>query len=104
MSTTDPTTPTSSLGASPSDDRLLAAGDSPATTPTSTSTADDGARTGRARTGTMVWGLVLLLIGVSVAAVGAGATLDMQAVLIGLLLVSGTGLLVGSIIAARRRT
>lgn len=83
--------------------------DSPAASPAAEATpppaprpADDGARPGRPRTGTMVWGLVLLLIGAAVTAVGVGATLDLQAVLIGLLLVAGAALLVGAILSARR--
>ncbi len=54
------------------------------------------------RVGTVVWGLVLALLGVGVAAVGAGAALDLQAALIVLLVIAGTALLVGAFVTARR--
>lgn len=56
----------------------------------------------RVRSGTVVAGLVLLLLGTAVTAVGLGVRLDLQAVLIGLLLVAGTALLVGAALSARR--
>ncbi len=54
------------------------------------------------RTGTIVAGLVLVLLGLGVVAVGAGATLDLQAALIVLLVVAGAALLVGAVLGARR--
>jgi hypothetical protein len=54
------------------------------------------------RTGTVVGGLVLVLLGLGVAAVGAGATLDLQAALIVLLFVAGAALLVGAALGSRR--
>ncbi len=67
-------------------------GPSPATTTPST----------HLRVGTVVWGLVLALLGVGVTAVGAGAALDLQAALIVLLVAAGTALLVGAFVTARR--
>jgi len=54
------------------------------------------------RVGTVVWGLVLALLGVGVTAVGAGAALDLQAALIVLLVAAGTALLVGAFVTAKR--
>lgn len=54
------------------------------------------------RTGTVVGGLILVLLGLGVAAVGAGATLDLQAALIVLLIVAGAALLVGAALGSRR--
>jgi hypothetical protein len=56
------------------------------------------------RVGTVVWGLVLALVGIGVTAIGAGAALDVQAALIALLVVAGTALLVGAVVTARRAT
>lgn len=50
-----------------------------------------------ARVGTIVWGLVLVLLGLAVVAIGAGFQLDLEATLIGLLLLAGVALLVGAI-------
>lgn len=55
------------------------------------------------RTGTIVGGLVLLLLGIGVLAIAAGATLDLQIALIVLLLITGSALLVGAALGARRR-
>lgn len=71
-------------------------GPGPATT-TATTTAP-----AHLRVGTVVWGLVLALLGVGVTAVGAGAALDLQAALIVLLVAAGTALLVGAFVTAKR--
>ena len=55
------------------------------------------------RVGTVVWGLVLAVIGAGVIAVAAGAYLDLELALIGLLVLAGAGLLVGSVVTSVRR-
>jgi hypothetical protein len=60
------------------------------------------ARHGGLRVGTVVWGLVLALVGIGVTAIGAGASLDVQAAIIVLLVVAGTALLAGAVVTARR--
>lgn len=55
------------------------------------------------RIATIVWGLVIAVIGAFVLAIGAGATLDLELVLISLLVVAGVALLAGSVAAAIRR-
>ncbi|MBK5250010.1 MAG: hypothetical protein JJE50_11395 [Actinomycetales bacterium] len=55
------------------------------------------------RVGTIVWGLILALIGVGAVAVGAGVQLDLQAALIALLVVAGISLLVGAIATSARQ-
>ncbi|TDE97597.1 hypothetical protein EXU48_05310 [Occultella glacieicola] len=56
----------------------------------------------RARVGTIVWGLVLVLLGVVVVAIGLGFEVDLEVFLIGLLGIAGVGLLVGTAISALR--
>lgn len=73
-----------------------AASDAPATTAPAAPAAHG------LRVGTVVWGLVLALLGIGVTAVGAGAALDLQAALIVLLVVAGTALLIGAFVTARR--
>ncbi|QDB80158.1 hypothetical protein FE251_12770 [Georgenia wutianyii] len=51
------------------------------------------------RVGTIVWGIILLLLGLGVLAVGAGLTIDLEAALIGLLALAGVGLLVKALVA-----
>lgn len=70
--------------------------------PAAAPAAAEGRNPARIRVGTVVWGLVLALIGLGVAAVGVGAVLDIQAALIVLLIVAGTALLLGAVLAARR--
>jgi len=55
------------------------------------------------RVGTVVWGLVLAVIGVGVIAAAAGARFDVELVSITLLALAGVGLLVGSIATSMRR-
>jgi hypothetical protein len=87
------------MPAAPQDAPASGSMPTPATTPSSA----PGAKTpARLRVGTVVWGLVLALIGIGVAAIGAGAALDVQAALIALLVVAGTALLVGAIVTTRR--
>ncbi|WP_413452207.1 hypothetical protein AA0Y32_11980 [Georgenia phoenicis] len=51
------------------------------------------------RVGTVVWGIILLLLGLGVLAVGAGVTVDLQAALIALLALAGVGLLVKALLS-----
>lgn len=88
-------------------DDLTTQPDDAAPEPVSTPAPSTGTPAGttpepRLRVGTVVWGLVLALLGVGVTAVGAGAALDLQAALIVLLVVAGTALLVGAFVTARR--
>ena len=88
----------------PQDTRAQDAGHGTGPTPPAhqqTRTAPPSEATGP-RTGTVVGGLILVLLGLGVAAVGAGATLDLQAALIVLLIVAGAALLVGAALASRR--
>jgi len=50
------------------------------------------------RVGTVVWGIILLLLGLGVLGVGAGLTVDLQAALIALLALAGVGLLVKALL------
>ncbi len=54
------------------------------------------------RTGTVVSGLILILLGAGIAAIGLGFRLDLQVALIVLLLVGGVGVLLGAFLGARR--
>jgi len=54
------------------------------------------------RVGTVVWGLILAVIGAGVIAVAAGARFDLQLAFIGLLALGGIGLLAGSIATSVR--
>ncbi|HLT85763.1 MAG TPA: hypothetical protein VKZ83_16130 [Phototrophicaceae bacterium] len=51
------------------------------------------------RVGTIVWGVILLLLGLGAIGVGAGMTIDLQAALIGLLALAGVGLLVKALVS-----
>lgn len=55
------------------------------------------------RVGTVVWGLVLAVIGAGIIAVAAGAQFDLELAFIGLLALSGVGLLAGSLVTSARR-
>lgn len=50
------------------------------------------------RVGTIVWGVILVLLGLGVAGVGLGLSIDLQAALIGLLALAGVGLLVKALV------
>lgn len=56
----------------------------------------------RLRVGTVVWGLIIAMVGVGILAAASGAMFDRQLALIALLGVAGVALLVGSILTARR--
>ncbi len=51
---------------------------------------------------TVVWGLVLILLGAVVIAIGLGARLDPATVFIGILAIAGATLLVGALVSAAR--
>ncbi len=55
------------------------------------------------RLGTVVWGLVILAIGLGIGAVGLGASVDYQVAMILLLGGAGLVLILGSVVAAVRR-
>ncbi|HLV04600.1 hypothetical protein [uncultured Georgenia sp.] len=50
------------------------------------------------RVGTIVWGIILVLLGLGVVGVGLGLTIDLQAALIALLVLAGVGLLVKALV------
>ncbi|MFC8192214.1 hypothetical protein ACFUMH_11205 [Cellulomonas sp. NPDC057328] len=59
----------------------------------------------RVRVGTIVWGVVIALLGAGVLVIAAGYTIDLELAAIGLLVLAGLGLIVGPLVAnARRRT
>lgn len=55
------------------------------------------------RVGTVVWGLILAIIGAGVIAIAAGARFDLELALIGLLALAGLALVVGSVVTGARR-
>ncbi|MGC0142821.1 MULTISPECIES: hypothetical protein [unclassified Pseudactinotalea] len=55
-----------------------------------------------ARTGTMVWGLVAVLVGLGAIAVATGRRVDLEIALISLFIIAGFGLLIGSAVSALR--
>lgn len=55
------------------------------------------------RVGTIVWGLIIALLGVCVIGAALGARIDVQLVFIALLCVAGVALVAGSIITSVRR-
>ncbi|WP_136519238.1 hypothetical protein [Cellulomonas telluris] len=61
------------------------------------------ARRDRVRVGTVVWGVVIALLGVGVLLVAAGYTIDLELAAIGLLVLAGLGLIVGPLVASARR-
>ncbi|QGQ18732.1 hypothetical protein GC089_05060 [Cellulomonas sp. JZ18] len=65
--------------------------------------AADGTRRDRVRVGTVVWGVVIALLGVGVLLVAAGYTIDLELAAIGLLVLAGLGLIVGPLLASARR-
>ena len=72
------------------------------TTVTSTDEGTTRERPGL-RPGTVVWGLVIALVGVGVLLVGAGYTIDVQLASIVLLIAAGLGLILGPLIQSLRR-
>ncbi|TQL03453.1 hypothetical protein [Cellulomonas sp. SLBN-39] len=92
------TTPADRTGTS---DAAATAGTTPdgdATTP-----ATVGPRRRRVRVGTVVWGVIVAVVGAGVLAVAAGYTIDVQLAAIGLLVAAGLGMIVGPLVAAGRR-
>ncbi len=57
----------------------------------------------RVRVGTTVWGLVVVVIGLGLLAIAAGAVFDVQLATIGLIAAAGIALLVGSLLTATGR-
>ncbi|NMR18965.1 hypothetical protein [Cellulomonas fimi] len=55
------------------------------------------------RVGTVVWGLVLAVIGAGIVAIAAGVSFDLELASIGLLALAGIGLVVGSVATGARR-
>ncbi|SED65455.1 hypothetical protein [Ruania alba] len=51
---------------------------------------------------TVVWGLVLILLGAVVIAIGMGVQLDPTVVFIGILAIAGATLLIGALVSAAR--
>lgn len=62
-----------------------------------------GPRRRRVRVGTVVWGVIIAVVGAGVLAVAAGYTIDVQLAAIGLLVAAGIGMIVGPLVAAGRR-
>lgn len=57
----------------------------------------------KVRVGTVVWGLVVALVGVGVLALASGYVFDIELAFIGLVTLAGVALLVGSLINGARR-
>ncbi|MFB9956210.1 hypothetical protein [Cellulomonas denverensis] len=55
------------------------------------------------RSGTVIWGLIVVAVGAGILAAAAGLRIDFQLAFIALLAVAGVGLLVSSLIGAVRR-
>lgn len=53
------------------------------------------------RTGTIVWGVILALLGLGVIGIGLGLRVDLQLALIVLLAVGGVGLLLKAVLPSR---
>lgn len=80
-------------------------------TVTRDSTPQDGAADGArpehrpgVRVGTVVWGLIVGLVGVGVLLVAAGYTIDVQLAAIVLLIAAGVGLILGPLVQGMRRS
>lgn len=71
-----------------------------ATDGTSSSRADDRPPL---RVATIVWGAILIAVGIGIIAIAAGATIDVELALIVGLAVAGLALVIGSTIASMRR-
>ncbi|WP_372595392.1 hypothetical protein [Actinotalea sp.] len=104
---------TGAPGATGSTERESRAGETlsgattPATTvPAATTPAATGAGApGRwpVRVGTVVWGLVVMVVGVGLLALAAGAVFDVELAVIALVAAAGVALLAGSLVSAGRR-
>lgn len=55
------------------------------------------------KVGTLVWGLIVALLGAGVLAVAAGYTIDVQLAAIVLLIAAGVGLILGPLVQTLRR-
>jgi hypothetical protein len=80
----------------------------PAAPPTTTTTAASTTTAERPvsrtlRVGTVVWGLIIAVIGAGLVSVAAGARFDVELVLIGLLALGGVALVAGSLAVGMRR-
>ncbi len=77
----------------------------PATDAATDPAAEKTAARDRVRVSTIVWGVVIALLGAGVLTIAAGYTIDLELAAIGLLVLAGLGLIVGPLVAnARRRT
>lgn len=56
------------------------------------------------RTGTMVWGLIAVLVGLGAITVATGQQVDLGIALISLFIIAGLGLLTGSAVSALQRS
>ncbi|GAA4627635.1 hypothetical protein [Cellulomonas oligotrophica] len=111
---TDDTRPLPPLApGAPAPEAATDAADAPGTTtPTDRAETSDGTaatpvapgpRRRRVRVGTVVWGVIIAVVGAGILAVAAGYTIDVQLAAIGLLVAAGLGMIVGPLVAAGRR-
>ena len=94
-------------GAEPAQESTQLGCDEPAHTPVRTEQyANPGTPQGppAVRTGTMVWGLLALILGLGAMAVAAGRQVDLEIALISVFVLAGAGLLIGSSIGAAQRS
>lgn len=70
----------------------------PYTTPATMAT--DKPRKAGVRVSTVVWGLVVFLVGLCLMAVAFGARIDAQLVFVAILVIAGLGLIAGAVLAA----
>ncbi|MCL3859917.1 hypothetical protein [Actinotalea sp. K2] len=100
-------TPPQDAGPTPSEQVFGPGTTSDATAPAPGSTQPTSAAASpdqqRLRVGTVVWGLVVAVIGVGILATAAGVVFDVQLALIGLVALAGVALLVGSVASGARR-
>jgi len=75
-----------------------------APSPTEPGTSLETGRSTRVRPGTIVWGLVVALLGTAVVAWGQGLRFDLQLASIGVLAAAGAVLVVTSLARSRDRT
>ena len=73
------------------------------TEPLGTPDAGTTAHRPAVRVGTVVWGLIVALVGVGVLLVAAGYTIDVQLAAIVLLIAAGVGLILGPLVQSLRR-
>jgi len=71
---------------------------------TTTRTPDVTTRRTGVRVGTVVWGLIVALVGLGVVLVAAGYTIDVQLAAIVLLIAGGAGLILGPLLQGVRRS